>query len=275
MRDYRAIESVWDLIERYGQLAAVASGALTEVICACEIIMRAAPKDPRAAPAIIPGADLARQALAAAAHMKRAAILSDLMDDVGPQIARYEAALGGGILVERLAHLTSELRHRLFDVLRNDFLLHVEGRDVLLYGKTALFGAVVTAKFPKASEDIQAAGECLALRQATACVFHLMRVMEVGVRTLGKKLKVQISVETETWNMILDHVSKAIKALPAKTAANKKRKAELAAVVASLDAVRIATRNEVMHPKQTYTREQAHDVFNATRAFMTHLGALV
>lgn len=134
---------------------------------------------------------------------------------------------------------------------------------------------MVSEKFPKAVEDIAEAGKCVALQRTTACVFHLMRAMELGVQALGKKLKVKINVQTETWHQIMLHVNKSVEALPSKIHAQKQKKSAYAEVAAHLQSVRLAWRNEVMHPKQTYTRQEAFDIFNATRVFMNSLAEIV
>jgi hypothetical protein len=146
---------------------------------------------------------------------------------------------------------------------------------VPFYVTTAPFGDRVALKFPKAIEDIDEAGKCLALQRSTACVFHLMRVMELGVQRLGVKLKVAINTEIESWAKIIDHIDKAIKVLPAATQKEKARKAKYAEASAHLNIVRLAWRNEVMHPKQTYDRQQAWEVYNATKTFMASLAELV
>jgi hypothetical protein len=64
-------------------------------------------------------------------------------------------------------------------------------------------------------------------------------------------------------------------ALPSKTPREKARKSSLASAAAHLQSVRLAWRNEVMHPKQTYTRQEAFDIFNASKAFMVQLAELV
>lgn len=48
------------------------------------------------------------------------------------------------------------------------------------FANTQPFGTVVAEKFPGAAYDVEEAAKCLALSRSTACVFHLMRVMEVG-----------------------------------------------------------------------------------------------
>jgi hypothetical protein len=171
-----------------------------------------------------------------------------------------------------------EIKHfmsGLFDVLDHEFYFHVDQFDVPLYRADEPFGSKVSAKFPKAVEDIAEAAKCLALQRSTAAVFHLMRVMELALRAFATKIKVTtIDPNTATWNKISDHVNRAINALPAQTATEQARKAKLGSVSAHLNSVRIAWRNEVMHPKQSYSREEAHAIFNAVRAFMIDLAAL-
>jgi hypothetical protein len=45
------------------------------------------------------------------------------------------------------------------------------------------------------AEDISEAAQCLALNRPTACVFHLMRVMETGVQILGNRLGIQLTAD--------------------------------------------------------------------------------
>ena len=137
-----------------------------------------------------------------------------------------------------------------------------------------LFGKGVAEKFAAANEEIDEAGKCFALRRSTACVFHLMRVMELGVQRLGSKMKIAINPKTETWYQIMQHVDNAIKAMPVKSALQKTRKARYAATAAHLDGVRIAWRNDVMHPKATYTEDQAKEVFDSVKLFIRDLVGL-
>ena len=61
-------------------------------------------------------------------------------------------------------------------------LFVIEDRKIELYEQDEpLFGAVVQSKFPAASFEIDEAGKCIALGRYTASVFHLMRVLEIGI----------------------------------------------------------------------------------------------
>jgi hypothetical protein len=195
------------------------------------------------------------------------------LDQVVPEIRRLRVSLDFPF-TENLDQALRHLRDRIRDELASEYFLHVNRADVVLYGASP-FGEAVTKKFAKATDDIEEAGKCLAVQRPTACVFHLMRAMEIGVRVLGRKLKVSINVEVESWAKISDHIDGAIKLLPTNTTPRKRRKAELALVSANLSAVRIAQRNDVMHPKATYTQDQARNVYSTTSAFLAHLAGLV
>ena len=125
------------------------------------------------------------------------------------------------------------------------------------------FGPTVSKKFPKLSEDIEASSDkCYACGRYTACVFHLMRVMEVAVQRFGKKLKVA-QTQSLAWQNILDQINAAIKSLPQKSARTKK----FASIAGHLYNVKLAWRNEVMHPKATYTKEEAEALLTQVRSF--------
>ena len=73
------------------------------------------------------------------------------------------------------------------------------------------------------------------------------------------------------WQNILDEINKGLKPLDQKAALTKK----YAGAAAHLYNVKIASRNEVVHPKQTYTIDEASKLFNATDAFIRDLADLI
>jgi hypothetical protein len=190
-------------------------------------------------------------------------------------ISRHQLDVHNVILTRDLQLMLKELRGAITDELEWFKFLSIARRDAELYEMAEPFGANVAAKFPRCAEDVRGAAQCLALDQPTAAVFHLMRTMETGVQTLGKKLKIGINPLIEPWHQFLLHVDKAVQVLPSKTARQKQAKAAYAGVSAHLGTVRLAWRNEVMHPKQTYTAEEARRIFEAARGFMDHLSDLI
>lgn len=215
-----------------------------------------------------------------ALNLSRTACIKTNLIQVIPEIDRLDALRisiirGDNYKIDKMYNGIVHLIDRIRDELNSEYFLHVQRTDLKLYGKKELFGPLVSKHFPNSTSDIEAAGNCLALEQPTACVFHLMRVMEKGTQTFGKKLKVKIDPEIESWNTILNQVDVQMKQLLSKTSKQKSRKADFAEVSSYLRHVKIAWRNEVMHPKATYTQEEARDVFAASRAFMVRLSEVL
>jgi HEPN domain-containing protein len=131
------------------------------------------------------------------------------------------------------------------------------------------FGTEVVAKFLSASDDLEEASKCLALSRSTACVFHLMRATEIAVAALYSKLNVTGNSDRE-WGKLLSDIGNAIEAMPKSDLRNK-----WSANHSLLYHVKQAWRNEVMHPKQSYTIEQAREVLESVKSFMRNLSELV
>ena len=167
-----------------------------------------------------------------------------------------------------------QLRERMHSELKTRLFVFVPPIEARFYDVKEPFGSEVAQKFPKAISDSEDAGNCIALGLATPAVFCLMRVMERGVQRLGKKLGVKLAGEMN-WQNILDQVDKAIKALPAKTTAQKRRKAKFAGASAHLYNVKLAWRNPVMHPKENYSAQHAAEIYGLVKIFMGHLAAFV
>lgn len=184
---------------------------------------------------------------------------------------RLQYALDTGCFYPELGVQLRVLRETLEDEVKHLLVLHMPpGQAMHFYAGDKLLGEDVLAKFPQLGQDIDEAGKCFGSGRYTATVFHLMRVMEVGVQEFGKALGVSLLDATnceKSWNQILEQSDKAIKAIPKPTPG----RAERAEVSALLGAVRIAWRNEVMHPRATYTAEEAERILNATKAFMSEL----
>lgn len=139
-----------------------------------------------------------------------------------------------------------------------------------LFNQPELFGPEVSQRFPGVLDDAREAGSCLALDRPTACVFHLMRVMETGVQEFGNSLGVAVP-EEKCWQNILDEVNKAIKSLPSKDS----RTADLSRAAAALYSVKVAWRNQVMHPKDVYTNLEAAEILQHVKSFMGELARIM
>jgi len=149
--------------------------------------------------------------------------------------------------------------------------LFVSGTHVPHYEIPADGWEAAIKEFPEIQSDVEEANRCFALSRTTASVFHMMRVMEAGIRRLAARLDPTIDV-TLSWGLLEPLINNAVNALPRTEA---ERKSKLAAAAAHFHNVRWAWRNETMHPKAVYSETEASEVLAAVRAFINTLATIV
>lgn len=167
--------------------------------------------------------------------------------------------------VDRIAEVERAIRREM----QGNIFFYVDSAKAEFYRDAHLFGTEVEARFPRASGDISEAGKCLALDRPTACVFHLMRVMEVALQEFGDALGVSFP-QDKNWQTILDQTNKAIKGMDHKLA----KTPQYAEAAAHLYNVKLAWRNPVMHPKESYTWDEAKQIFGNVKTFVSDLATL-
>lgn len=192
------------------------------------------------------------------------------LESTTDQVRRLDELVQNGAPFKEVKTAVLELKNRMHDELDKLEFFFVKRDSIEYYSGKFLLGKGFEDKIDSAREDIAEAGKCLALGRTTATVFHLMRVMELAVQRLAIKLNISINTNVDSWNDIMGRVQTVIKAMP-----RGDEKATMAACATHLDLVRIAWRNEVMHPKQTYTEEEARDIFNAVKTFARELEPLI
>lgn len=132
-----------------------------------------------------------------------------------------------------------------------------------------LFGDAVNDRFIEAAEDIEDAGRCLAFGQGTAAVMHLMRVAEVGLKSLAQALKIPYA---PSWESYLNQIQTKIGANH-KTKSTKWKKSEkfFRDVSGDLITIKQAWRNPTMHVDRKYYPDEAEVIFGAVRTLMQTL----
>lgn len=140
-----------------------------------------------------------------------------------------------------------------------------------------LFGGDIEGKFPSSLFEIDEAAKCLGLGRPTAAVFHLMRMMEIGIRAVARCLGIPdpMRAADRNWGNILRAIKNDLDArsgaAPTKVWKVAGDKEFFESAYASLDAVRVAWRNTTMHVGNKYTDDEAEHVFVAVRGFMMKL----
>ena len=193
------------------------------------------------------------------------------LPSVRAQIARIEEKISKEMwdLDDMIAHV-KELRNRLQDDLESQNFLYVPDDMALFYESAGvLFGETVIQRFPGIIDDAEGAGHCLALGEGTACVLHLMRVMEVGLKALSTSLGIPYA---PSWESHLGQIETKISEKYAqKTDEWKKHESFYRDVSGDLMTVKQAWRNPTMHVGRKYGGDEAKEIFNAVRSFMKRL----
>ncbi len=132
-----------------------------------------------------------------------------------------------------------------------------------------IIGVKVVTTFPLMEYDLAHAGKCYAVEEYTACVFHLMRVMELAVKEFGNRLGVDLS-KYQMWNDILSQCNaKLNEKFKTKEEKQSPENISYRSIVTHLDNVKQAWRNEVMHPAAKYEKWQADGVISTVKSFLT------
>jgi hypothetical protein len=217
-------------------------------------------------------------------------VLQVQLEEVGMTLSSMSAAgalaaAGQAILLDqykvfesgtmiRLAAEIKDMQTRVRDEFVTRYVLVVPSDKVSFYDPIRpAFGAKVDQQFPSIAFEISEAGKCFGLARYTASVFHLMRVLEVGIRAVARCLSVPDPVRAadRNWGKVLQGIDGGIK---------QKRSVMLAPdrelfdeVYLALDKIRSLWRNTTMHVENKYTEEEAKEIWDAVNALMRKLAS--
>jgi hypothetical protein len=133
-------------------------------------------------------------------------------------------------------------------------------------------------RFPTAKYDCEEAVYCYALERDTAAVFHSMRVAEIGLRALARRMKIGLpkgkKLEWGEWQAILKEMSKKTEAI-GQTAKAGPRKDDLLefynGAIGQFTGFKDEFRNQVMHVRKSYDEFDAQKSLTRVRDFMEKL----
>jgi hypothetical protein len=126
------------------------------------------------------------------------------------------------------------------------------------------FGSVVRDKFSRAIPEIDEAAKCRALGRPTASVFHLMRAVELVLKSAHACLGLT-SPKSLNWTDWLTPIrEERLRRGGTKWAENN----FFQEVWQRLDSIKDSQRNSTMHVESIYTEEEARIIFENTRLFM-------
>lgn len=176
---------------------------------------------------------------------------------------------------KQLEEMAKVLQGRFEDELAQILFFVVPYDRAKFYSETNLFGENVTKAFPSAIFNIEEAGKCFALSRNTACVMHLAKVVEIGLKAVRTCLKLPpLPVgKQQNWGDVLRQIwdETGARNKAADPAWMTQQKSFFENAHADLSSVKNAWRNPSMHADLNYDSERAEDIFSMTKSFMRHL----
>lgn len=141
---------------------------------------------------------------------------------------------------------------------------------------------MIWAQFPLTKTDSQEAVYCYALGRNTACVFHLMRVAEIGLRALAREMRIVLPkkklLEWAQWQDIIKEMNKAVDDMFLNQRAGPKKDAAVEfyrGAIGEFSGFKDAYRNNVMHSRASYDESQAKRVLLQVSDFMNRLSSKI
>lgn len=193
----------------------------------------------------------------------------EIAHDIGTMTGRITLSIEQSARVQAALE---RLRDGVIGETRTRFAFILDARSKEWWEPSApLFGDDFKNRFQRSQYELDEAAKCLAVGRGTAAVFHLMRIMESGLRAtywcLG--LTTPLIGNNRNWGNILNEIRKKINETP-KGWPEKDFFQEISAL---LTAVKDAWRNCTMHIETKYTPEEAIHIFNTVCGFMMKLAS--
>jgi hypothetical protein len=166
------------------------------------------------------------------------------------------------------------LREAIEDGLRYIGFYHYPNAKRQLLNRVEADWQATIAAFPSAKTDITEAVDCYAQEHYTASVYHLMRVLEHGLKELAEA--VNLTLDVQQWHNIITDVETEVRGI-ADGWRRGTRKADWVEFYSSAAKeffhFKDGWRNHVSHNRATYDEPSARNVLEHVRTFMNHLSS--
>jgi len=192
---------------------------------------------------------------------------SDLISHIESQVNRK----GKDYTCEDIVNHLETLASTFATELRKELFFRIADERRKYFEKDDLFGSPANAAFPSCVTEITNAGNCYALEQNEACVFHLMRILERGLGVLASKLSVPF--DHDNWHNIIEQLEAKIRKMDAATFGPdwKDKQKFYARAANQFMFFKDAWRNHVMHVRDVFDEGKALSVYNSVKGFMQAL----
>jgi hypothetical protein len=177
--------------------------------------------------------------------------------------------------LSEIAILVREMNNNLLTELAGAYFLMIPADRRFAYEQPQpIFGSDVHKAFPGAQRDIAAAGRCYALDEWTACVVHVMRALEHGLRWLAKRAGLKPEdVVGENWKNVIDKIEKKTRELEQlpRSPAKSENVQFLSEAATQFRWFKDAWRNDAAHAHVSYDERECAPIFLHISDFFRHI----
>lgn len=187
-------------------------------------------------------------------------LVSSFDDENGPNLSDFRVKL-------------NEIMERMLDEFRTRSVYVLKSNNAHFFSGADQFGAKFSTSFPSAAYEAEEFCKCFALDRSTAAVFHLMRIMEIAIRSVAKSLGLPDPVrgQDKNWGAMLQKIKAEMDRRNNPPAWNNNDRELFQTFYVSLDAIRAAWRNTTMHIENKYTSEEVNHIYIAVNGFLKPL----
>jgi hypothetical protein len=208
---------------------------------------------------------------------KRVAMQIEL-DSSLDRIKRFESRLERAVSCDEYRNEARTLRESIEDGIKKRSFLYIQNDRAKLVESMAIdWQKTIIAFKTTAKHEIGFAIRCYITGNPTACVFHLMRAAEIGLRALATERRVTLAknrpLAWADWQELLDGINKKVRTIASKRRGPAREKALVfyQGILGEFEAFKDVYRNNVMHSRETYDMPRALSVLNHVREFMERL----
>ncbi|TCK75261.1 hypothetical protein [Acidipila rosea] len=177
---------------------------------------------------------------------------------------------GARIDFDSLERAIQTVAQRLEDELEIRTFFSLEPSEAEAWKGKRIYGEEVSDKFPSTDYELEEYSKCFAVGRYTAAVFHLMRVLEIGLSALA--LGIGCDPKDRSWEQIIQGIQKALQtSSESKSADWKATEQYYSEITAHFRNLKNAWRNHTMHVREKYDRQRSEEVFVHVRAVMKAL----
>ncbi len=190
------------------------------------------------------------------------------------KLEEIEKTLDGFPIYDDLARQYKELYKCIFDEMTEKLCLFIPTEKQQFYLEPLETFGLNVSQFESARMEIEEASKSYATSRNTACVFHVMRVIEVGLNVLAKHF--QVPHEQTNWETIqnkiqakIHEIDQAPKDLTPEVWQSDHR--FYAEIVTYYTPLKDTHRNYSMQTHKQYDETDALTIYNHASSFMKHL----